>query len=90
LALKQHIDHRLRYDQQVENSRVFVLPFIERTKTIGPGTEVLEIGCGEGGVLTPFAEPGCHCVGVDLDPPRIDLAHEFLDALIAAGKMESC
>lgn len=88
MALKQHTDHRLRYDQQVENSRSFVLPFIERTKTIGPGTEVLEIGCGEGGVLTPFAERGCHCVGVDLDPPRIVLAHEFLGDEIAAGKME--
>jgi len=86
--LKQHQDDKLRFDQQVDNSKQYVLPFIEKTKPIGPGINVLEIGCGEGGVLLPFAEKGCHCVGVDLNPIRIDLANDFLKEEVAAGKME--
>jgi SAM-dependent methyltransferase len=88
VALKQHKDHRVRLDQQIDNSRFYVLPFIEKTKQPGEGVNVMEIGCGEGGVLVPFAEKGCHCVGVDLNPERITLANEFLKEEVAGGKME--
>lgn len=88
MALKQHKDDKLRYEQQVDNSRSYVLPFIAQTKTLGPNTNVLEIGCGEGGVLVPFAEVGCNCVGVDLNPVRIDYANDFMSEYVAAGKAE--
>lgn len=32
---------------------------------------VLEIGCGDGGNLLPFAELGCNTTGVDLSTRRI-------------------
>ena len=87
MALKQHLDDKVRYDQQVENSREYVLPFMEKTHTIGVGTTVLEIGCGEGGVLLPFVERGCQCVGVDLNPDRIVRAKVFLEKEVAAGML---
>lgn len=65
-----------------------MLPFIEKTHTIGAGTSILEVGTAEGGVLLPFINRGCKCVGVDLAPARIDLANEFLAAEVAAGKVE--
>jgi SAM-dependent methyltransferase len=77
----------MRFDQQVDNSGNYVLPFIEKTLTIKPGIRVLEIGCGEGGVLKPFADRGCECVGVDLDQIRIDLAQEFLKDDLAKGHL---
>ena len=86
MALKQHKDDKLRFDQQVDNSRSYVLPFIEKTKPLGEGVRVLEIGCGEGGVLLPFIEKGCSCVGVDLNDIRIDLAKEFLKVAVEHGK----
>jgi 2-polyprenyl-3-methyl-5-hydroxy-6-metoxy-1,4-benzoquinol methylase len=49
---------------------------------------VLEIGCGEGGVLVPFAEKGCNCVGVDLNGLRTDLANKFLADFVKAGTAE--
>jgi SAM-dependent methyltransferase len=88
LALKQHKDDQVRYDQQVDNSRSYVMPFIEQTKPLGPGINVLEIGTGEGGVLLPFIEKGCYCVGVDLHPGRIELANNFLAKEVAEKKVE--
>ncbi len=87
MALKQHLDDKVRFDQQVDNCRSDVMPFIEQTKPIGKGINVMEMGCGEGGVMLPFAERGCYCVGVDLDEIRTDLAKEFLKDEIAAGKI---
>ncbi len=88
MALKHHVDHKIRFDQQVDNSLSYVLPFIEHTKPIGPGVNVLEIGTAEGGVLLPFLQRGCYCVGVDLNPDRIDLANEFLAKEVATGKLQ--
>lgn len=76
--LIQHTNDQVRFNQQVENSETYVLPFIEATHAIHSGTTVLEVGCGEGGVLKPFLDRGCSCVGVDLNPLRIDLADNFL------------
>lgn len=88
MALKQHKDDKVRYDQQVDNSRTYVLPFISATKQLGADVNVLEIGCGEGGVLVPFAEAGCNCVGVDLNPVRIDLANGFMEEYVQKGQAE--
>ncbi len=88
MALKQHLDDRVRFDQQVDNSLSYVLPFIEKTKPLGAGVSVFEVGTAEGGVLLPFINRGCKCVGVDLAENRIDLAKSFLEKELAAGKVE--
>ncbi len=87
MALKQHTDVAEMLRQQIENAANYVLPFIAETKEIVPGTRILEIGCGEGGVLKPFVDKGCICVGVDLDAIRIDRANAHFTEEIAAGKM---
>lgn len=88
MALKQHLDHKVRFDQQVENSRAYVVPFIQETMAIDANTRVLEVGTGEGGVLVPFMDLGATCVGVDLNPERIDLANDFLSKEVAGGKVK--
>jgi len=55
--------------------------------SITKGTRVMEIGCGEGGVLQPFAAKGCFCLGVDLNPARIELANEFLQQQVSSAEM---
>jgi len=74
MALEHHSNADLRIQQQVENAAQYVIPFIEKTISISSGMKVLEIGCGEGGVLKPFVDKGCICTGVDLDQIRIDIA----------------
>lgn len=87
MALLQHINTQVRFDQQVENSAGYVLPFIAATQTINSRTRVLEVGCAEGGVLKPFLENGCTCVGVDLAEDRVDLAREFLADWEKSGQL---
>lgn len=86
--LKQHLDDKVRFDQQVDNSASYVLPFIEKTHTIAEGTTVFEVGTAEGGVLLPFIQRGCRCLGVDLAAERIELAKGFLADEYKAGKVE--
>ncbi len=88
MALIQHLDDKVRFDQQVDNSLSYVLPFIEQTQPIKKGTTVFEVGTAEGGVLLPFMDRGCFCVGVDLVQIRIDLAKGFLAKELAAGKCD--
>jgi len=86
MALKHHTDSDLRISQQVENSENYVLAFINETYKVVSGLNVLEIGCGEGGVLKPFIDRGCNCVGVDLDDVRIDIANDIFKDEVSAGK----
>lgn len=64
-----------------------MLPFIEEKFPVKAGMRVLEIGCGEGGVLKAFVNKGCEGVGVELDAPRVEDAQKFLPEDIAAGKL---
>lgn len=50
------------------------------------GKRVLEIGCGEGGNLLPFALSGCKVVGVDIARTRIEQAKRFFYQAQAQGR----
>ncbi len=88
MALKHHLDVKVRFDQQVDNSASYIVPFIEHTAALRPGMRVMEVGTGEGGVLVPFINKGCWCLGVDLAPERIEYANELLEPEVAAGKVK--
>lgn len=81
-----HGDKKRYFDIQAENAAKYVLPFIEEKFPIHEGMRVLEIGCGEGGVLKAFIDKGCTGVGVELLAVRIDDAKQFLAAELASGK----
>lgn len=82
-----HADRDRYFEIQLLNARQHVLPFIERRMPIRPGMRVLEIGCGEGGVLKAFLEKGCVGVGVELDASRVTDANRLLQAELAAGSL---
>ena len=81
-----HADRKRYFDIQEENARRYVIPFIEERFPIQPGMRVMEIGCGEGGVLKAFINRGCIGVGIELDVPRIDNAAIWMKDDIASGK----
>jgi SAM-dependent methyltransferase len=82
-----HADRQRYFDIQKENAEKYVIPFIEEKFKLVPGSRVMEIGCGEAGVLMPFLEKGCTAVGVELDAPRLDMANKRLEDYVDAGKV---
>lgn len=88
MALIQHTSYPARFQQQVDNATEYLLPFLETAHPVQAGQWVMEVGCGEGGVLKAFAEKGVWCLGVDLNPGRIGQAKEMLAPEIAAGSMD--
>ena len=82
-----HLDRKRYFDIQILNAQKWVIPFVEEKLTLGKGVQVLEIGCGEGGVLKAFVDKGCTGVGVEFDQSRIDNANIWLREDISAGRI---
>jgi len=88
MSLIQHRDETVRFQQQLDNARNYVLPFIEQILPLKNGIRVLDIGCGDGGVLVPFLEKGCRATGIELDLEKSEIAKKFLSAYIDNGLCE--
>lgn len=82
-----HTDKKRYFEIQLENAEEYVIPFIETKFPIQPGNRILEIGCGEGGVLSAFIKKGCIGVGVELHESRLQLAKELLKNEIEEKKI---
>jgi SAM-dependent methyltransferase len=82
-----HANRRRYFDMQVLNAEKSIIPFISKTFQIKQDMRVLEIGCGEGGVLKAFVNHGCIGVGVDLDKERVANAMIWLSEDIQAGRL---
>ena len=70
-------DRKRYFDELAETSRSFYIDYVRKFINVGPGIRVLEIGCGEGGNLLPFAQAGCEVTGVDLAGSKIENARRF-------------
>ena len=74
---QRHIDRRQYFNELANTSRKFYIDYLKPYVDITPDTKVLEIGCGEGGNLLPFAELGCYVKGIDLNAGQIENAKKF-------------
>ncbi|MCL2434878.1 MAG: class I SAM-dependent methyltransferase [Lentimicrobiaceae bacterium] len=76
----RHLDRQQYFNEQVESTRDFVLPYIKNEiPSLKTSSRVLEIGCGEGGNLVPFLELGCECYGVELSEGNYQNALKFYE-----------
>lgn len=73
---ERHINRKRYFEEQSRTSKNYYIPYIQRVVGCIP-TNVLEVGCGEGGNLLPFVESGCEIIGVDIDASRIKQARTF-------------
>ncbi len=83
---QRHQDRLTYFKEQVHTSREFYLEYIESFLFIRKGDWVLEVGCGEAGNLLPFAQKGCHVIGIDITETRIRQAKEFFRLEGATGQ----
>lgn len=75
---KRHKDRSQYFKEQGITTKKYVIPYIEDVRPITKDSRILEIGCGEGGNLTPFVKLGCEVVGVDLNEGQLNRAKQFL------------
>lgn len=73
---ERHINRKRYFEEQALTSKKYYIPTIKSIIGHLPA-KVLEVGCGEGGNLLPFAELGCEVVGVDIAKSRIQQAQSF-------------
>ena len=82
-------DRRRYFEELAATSRKYYLPWLSSFVKIGQGLRVLEIGCGEGGNLLPFAQAGGCVMGVDLASGTISDAGRVLARAGAEGELLS-
>lgn len=64
-----------------------VIPFLKEHGIFKEGMRVLEIGCGEAGVLKAFTDLGCQTFGIELEESRLEFARKFMEPELRAGKV---
>ena len=74
---QRHLNRRQYFCELAKTAREFYLDYLKAYITLTSDSRVLEIGCGEGGNLLPFAEMGCHVTGIDICQSRISKAQTF-------------
>jgi len=81
-------DNLTRYfEHQFRVTADYVIPFVEQSGPIPAGVRVLEIGCGEAGVLKAFLERGARAVGVDRNGRRLARGTKLLADALREGRL---
>ena len=74
---QRHLNRKQYFCELANTAREFYIAYLQPHITLSAGTRVLEIGCGEGGNLLPFAEKGCQVTGIDICQDRINEARMY-------------
>ena len=80
----RHKDRERYFEELAATSREFYIPYLAEFG-VAPASSVLEIGCGEGGNLFPFALDGAAVTGLDLASAKIENARAFFASRGAEG-----
>jgi 2-polyprenyl-3-methyl-5-hydroxy-6-metoxy-1,4-benzoquinol methylase len=81
MSFEFHHDPTHYWQMQYRCAQEYVIPFLENTCQITlRGKNVLEIGCGEGGVIAAFYDHGCSAAGMDISEARLQKANERANA----------
>jgi cyclopropane-fatty-acyl-phospholipid synthase len=75
-------DLSLEDAQEARHARIMALLEPE------PHHEVLEIGCGWGGLATRLGDTGCSVTGLTLSPSQLAYAHELVEARGVASRVD--
>ncbi len=65
-----------------------IIPFLQSNWVFPKDMTVLEIGCGEAGVLKAFTDMGYRCTGIELEENRLEFAREFMKSELENGAVQ--
>lgn len=65
----------------------YIIPFLAEHMDLSKPLDVLEIGCGEAGVLKAFTNLGHKAYGIELEESRTELARSFMADELSSGKV---
>lgn len=82
---ERHKNRKLYFHELAQTSQKFFIPYIKQFKRLEQDSRILEIGCGDGGNLLPFAQMGYYTLGVDISERRIADAQKFFTDCNAKG-----
>lgn len=86
----RYSDRRLYFDELVKTSEGYLSEYIGGFCDMNNLDRVLEIGCGEGGNLVPFARMGCDVCGIDISEKKVGHAEQFFSEDGLAGRFICC
>lgn len=78
---KRHTDRKMYFHDLEETSKEFYIGYLSAFIELTHKTRILEVGCGEGGNLAPFARLGCKVTGVDIAGCRIKEAKAYFSEI---------
>lgn len=74
---KRHTNRLQYFRELAHTSERYFIPYIKTFLDMNNPISILEVGCGDGGNLLPFAKRGDDVVGVDISVNRINGAKSF-------------
>ncbi|MEG1586514.1 MAG: class I SAM-dependent methyltransferase [Bacteroidales bacterium] len=74
---ERHSNREQYFEELAISCQKYFIPYLNQFVKINPAMRILEIGCGDGGNLLPFAQKGCDVTGVDISEKRITDARSF-------------
>lgn len=83
---KRHTDRLQYFCELAHTSEKYFIPYIKNFLDTSHTLSILEIGCGDGGNLLPFAKLGHEVVGIDISSNRIKDAISFFEKETADAK----
>ena len=83
-----HQDKARYFEMQYRIAKDYVIPFIQQYTSQKKWDRVLEIGCGEAGVLQAFLDEGSFCTGIELSADRLASAQNFHHEALSEGRIE--
>lgn len=79
---ERYLNQELYFTNQAKSTKKYIVPYIRSIKEIEPSARILEIGCGGGGNLEPFAKMQVkEIVGIDLDKNAITFADKMYSSM---------
>lgn len=82
---QRHLNRQNYFNELANTSREFYISYLGKYMQLSSQTKILEIGCGDGGNLLPFAQKGCEVTGIDRAKSRIEQAKESFNATGCKG-----